>query len=48
MAVENVGGGQTPWLASHMARPVSYHLVSYSLGQVSGAPLWPYKYPPTG
>jgi hypothetical protein len=48
MAVEKVSGGQTHWLASHVARPAGCHLASYHLGQVSGAPQWPYKYPPTG
>jgi hypothetical protein len=48
MAVEKVGGGQTHWLASHVARPAGCHLASYHLGQVGGAPQWPYKYPPTG
>jgi hypothetical protein len=41
MAVEKVGGGRTHWLARG-------HLVSYHLSQVSGAPPWPYNYPPTG
>jgi hypothetical protein len=41
MAVEKVGGGQAHWLAGH-------HFASYRLGQVGGAPPWPYKYPPTG
>jgi hypothetical protein len=26
---EKVGGGQTTWLASHVARPAGHHLVSY-------------------
>jgi hypothetical protein len=47
MAVEKVNGGQTHWLAGHMARPAGHHLVSYCLGQVGGAPTCPYKYPPT-
>jgi hypothetical protein len=37
MAVEKVGGGQTHWPASHVARPAGRHLVSYCLGQVNGA-----------
>jgi hypothetical protein len=45
MAMEKVGGGQTHWSAGHVARPVGHHLVSYHLGQVGGAPPWPYKYP---
>jgi hypothetical protein len=40
MAVEKVSGSRTHWPAGH-------HLVSYRLGQVSGAPPWPYKYPHT-
>jgi hypothetical protein len=40
-AVNKVGGGRTHW-------PPGHHLVSYYLGQVGGAPLWPYKYRPTG
>jgi hypothetical protein len=48
MVVEKVSGGQTHWPAGHVARPAGCHLVSYHLGQVSGAPPWPYKYPPTG
>jgi hypothetical protein len=39
MAVEKVGGVRTHWLAGHLA--------SYRLGQVSGAPPWPNKYPST-
>jgi hypothetical protein len=30
----------------HVARPAGCHMVSYQLGQVSGAPPRPYKYPP--
>jgi hypothetical protein len=48
MAVEKVSGGQIHWLADHVARPAGHHLVSYRLGQVSGAPPWRYKYAPTG
>jgi hypothetical protein len=29
-----------------VARPTGHHLASYRLGQVSGPPRWPYKYPP--
>jgi hypothetical protein len=47
MAVEKVNGGQTHWPASHVARPVGRHLASNHLGQVGGAPPWPYKYPLT-
>jgi hypothetical protein len=46
MAVEKVSGGRTHWLIGHVAIPTDYHLVSYHLGQVGGAPPWPYKYPP--
>jgi hypothetical protein len=28
-AVEKVSGGQTTWLAGHVARPVGHHMVSY-------------------
>jgi hypothetical protein len=45
MAMEKVGGGQTHWSAGHVPRPVGRHLVSYHLGQVGGAPPWPYKNP---
>jgi hypothetical protein len=45
MVVEKLSGGQTNWLASHVARLVGRDLVSYHLSQVSGAPPWPYKYP---
>jgi hypothetical protein len=48
MAVAKVGGGQTHWPASHMARPDGRHMVSYRLGQEGGALPWPYKYPPAG
>jgi hypothetical protein len=48
MALEKVGGGQTHWPVSHVARPARLHLVSYCLSQVGGAPPWTYKYPPTG
>jgi hypothetical protein len=48
MAVEKVGGGQTHWPAGDVARLAYHHLVSYHLDQVSGAPPWHYKYPPTG
>jgi hypothetical protein len=44
-AVKKVGEGQTHWPTGHVAWPPSHHLVSYSLGQVSGAPPQPYKYP---
>jgi hypothetical protein len=27
--VEKVGGGQTTWLAGHVARPASHHFMSY-------------------
>jgi hypothetical protein len=47
MVVENVGGCWTHWLTCHVARLAGHHLVSYRLGQVSGAPPWPCKYPPT-
>jgi hypothetical protein len=43
-----VGGGQTPWLASHVAGPPGHHLVCYRLNQVSNPTLDPYKYSPTG
>jgi hypothetical protein len=45
MAVEKVGGGRTHWPAGHVARLVGHHLASCHLGQVSGTPPWPYKYP---
>jgi hypothetical protein len=48
MAVEKVGGGRIHWPAGHVTRPAGRHLVCYPLGQVGGAPPWPYKYPPTG
>jgi hypothetical protein len=31
------------WLAGHVARLASRHMVSYRLGQVGGAPPQPYK-----
>jgi hypothetical protein len=40
-----VGGGRTPWLAGHMARPAGDHLVCYRLNQVGNPSLDPYKYP---
>jgi hypothetical protein len=48
MAVEKVGGVRTHWLAGHVVRLAGRHLVSYHLGQLSGAPSWPYKYSPAG
>jgi hypothetical protein len=48
MAVEKVSGACTQRSASHVARPAGCHMASYCLGQVGGAPPWPYKYPPTG
>jgi hypothetical protein len=45
MAVEKVSGGRTHWPVGHVARLADRHLVSYHLGQVAGAPPWPYKYP---
>jgi hypothetical protein len=42
-----VGGGQNHWPVGLVPRLASRHLVSYCLGQVGGAPPWPYKYPPT-
>jgi hypothetical protein len=45
MAVEKVSGGQTHWLADHVARPADHHLASYHLDEVGGAPPWTYKYP---
>jgi hypothetical protein len=47
-AVKKVNGGRTTWLADHMARPVSHHLVSYRLNQVGNPSLDPYKNPSTG
>jgi hypothetical protein len=44
--VKKVHGGRTHWLAGHMAWPPGHDLVSYHLGQVSGAPPQLYKYPP--
>jgi hypothetical protein len=40
-----VGGGQTPWSASHMSRPAGHHLVCYRLNRVGNSSLDPYKYP---
>jgi hypothetical protein len=40
---EEGGGSYSTRQAGHMARPVGQHMASYSLGQVSGAPPWPYK-----
>jgi hypothetical protein len=40
-----VGGGETPWPISHVARPASHHLVCYRFNQVSNPALDPYKYP---
>jgi hypothetical protein len=40
-----VGGGWTPWLPSHVARPAGHHLVSYRLNLVGNPSLDPYKYP---
>jgi hypothetical protein len=40
-----VGGGQTPWLTRHMARPPSHHLACYRLNQVGNPSLNPHKYP---
>jgi hypothetical protein len=42
-----VGGGRTPWLAGHVARLPSHHLVHYRLNRVGNPSLDPYKYPPT-
>jgi hypothetical protein len=47
-AVEKVGGGQTTWLADHVAGPAGHHLVSYWLNQVSNPSLDLYKYLSTG
>jgi hypothetical protein len=41
-----VGGGRTPWLVRHVARPAGHHLVCYRLNQVGDPSLDPYKYPP--
>jgi hypothetical protein len=46
MVVDKVYGGQTHCLPSHMARTAGPHLVNCHLGQVGGAPPWPYKIPP--
>jgi hypothetical protein len=43
-----VGGGRTPWVPGHVARPAEHHLVNYRLNQVGNTSLDPYKYPPTG
>jgi hypothetical protein len=43
-----VGGSQTLWPPSHVARPAGHHLVSYRLNQVGNPSLDPYKYSPTG
>jgi hypothetical protein len=40
-----VGGGRAPWPAGHVARPVSQHLASYRLNQVSNCSWESYKYP---
>jgi hypothetical protein len=40
-----VGGGRTPWLARHVARPAIHHLACYRPNQVSNPFLDPYKYP---
>jgi hypothetical protein len=44
-------GRPATWLgqpAGHVTKLTGYNLVSYHLGQVGGAPPWPYKYPTTG
>jgi hypothetical protein len=41
--VEKVGGGQTTWPASHVARLAGHHLASYRLNQVGNPSLDPYK-----
>jgi hypothetical protein len=43
----DVGGGQTQWLAGHMARPTGQHMACYRHNQVSNSSLDSYKYPPT-
>jgi hypothetical protein len=43
-----IGGGQTPWLTGHVAKPTDHHLACYQLNQVGNPSLDPYKYPPTG
>jgi hypothetical protein len=43
-----VGGGRTPWMAGHVARPAGHHLACYRLNQVGNPSLDPYKYPPIG
>jgi hypothetical protein len=40
-----VGGGRTPWLLGHVARPGDHHLLCYQLNQVGDPSLDPYKYP---
>jgi hypothetical protein len=40
-----VGGGQTPWLVGHMARPADHHLACYRLNQVGNPSLDPYNTP---
>jgi hypothetical protein len=45
--MEKVGGGQTTWPASLVARPAGHHLMSYRLNQVGNPSLDPYKYPCT-
>jgi hypothetical protein len=39
-----IGGGRTPWLSGHVARPAGHHLASYRLNQVGNPSLDPYKY----
>jgi hypothetical protein len=43
-----VGGGQTPWLAGHVARLARHYMAWYRPNQVGNPSLDPYKYPPTG
>jgi hypothetical protein len=43
--VEKGIGSRSTRSAGHLARPAGYHLASYRLGQVDGAPPRPYKYP---
>jgi hypothetical protein len=38
-------GSRSTQLVSHVARPTCHHMVRYRLGQLGGAPPWPYKYP---
>jgi hypothetical protein len=40
-----IGGGRTPWLPGHVARPAGHHFMSYRLNQVSNPSLDLYKYP---